>query len=73
MESVDDDGRRDCVDADFVDANLIWLEEAMGRGGSPEKALLIYAALEGAMGVAALKRDSAWIVRVGESACEAVL
>ena len=66
------------VITEFVSANISWLEEAMeparDRGSTEdcsdsarERAELVYCALEGAMGVAALKQDGDWIARVSRS------
>lgn len=53
---------------EFVKANIIWLEKAMSpeiaSGRCREKAEMIYCALEGAMGIAALAKDGKWVERV---------
>jgi TetR/AcrR family transcriptional regulator, transcriptional repressor for nem operon len=53
--------------AAFVDANVVWLEQALAGGSKKrnkaihQNARLIYAALQGAMAVARLKQDSRWL------------
>jgi len=59
--------------SDFVDANIKWLEAALGNGGTSENAQLVYSSIEGAMGVAVLKKDPAWIEKVGKAVCKAVV
>ncbi len=68
------------VIAGFVSANISWLEQAIKQGSADsgydnarEKAELVYCALEGAMGVAALKQDIGWITRVSKHARHAAL
>lgn len=52
----------------FIDGNVQWLEAALGSSGTIGKksglrahALHIYSALQGAMGVAALRKDEKWL------------
>lgn len=64
----------------FVDANIEWLTRALAGPVEPEadwgiferKARSIYAALEGAIGVAALKDDSGWLVDVSEELLQSI-
>ena len=61
----------------FVDRNVAWLSEALSTGPgalesevAAERARIYYAGLSGAMGVAALKGESAWISEVLEALVE---
>lgn len=56
---------------EFVAANVSWLEQALEQttvnGNARERAELVYCALEGAMGVAALQQDHNWVDRVANA------
>lgn len=49
----------------FIDGNVQWLEAALASSGKKSvlrgQALHIYSALQGAMGVAALRKDESWL------------
>ncbi|MEM0967155.1 MAG: TetR/AcrR family transcriptional regulator [Verrucomicrobiota bacterium] len=56
----------------FVERNINWLTEALQRPGenretSAQRAQMVYVALEGAMGLAALTQDQTWIDSVAET------
>ena len=60
---------------DFVNANIAWLEIALGQKVERESkkvAKLIYCGLEGAMGAAALTHDKSWIEDVSKFTVRAI-
>ncbi len=69
---------RECIST-FVDANIAWLEKAISRDPKTisqqhrDQAHLLFSALEGAMGAAALKQDLGWLKTVGNTACRSIL
>ena len=58
---------------EFVEANIAWLEQALGGGADATKqAKVVYAALEGAMSTSALLQDGSWLDSVTDSIAQQI-